>query len=633
MLDVFDLSLKRTAVLQNAHRIIETSELNKVGILTFNLPDDDPKCEFCKKRHYVRYGEDGELYRILDKKRKKGDTGIYTYECEHVIAKLIDKSLFGTYTYGGRGIYTRGVINYLLGFQRTQDWVLDRCAFARQFEYSWSHAGLLSALFSVPNQFVEPYIWRYNTKSYPWELSLDHIDIDEKPQFYIRANKNLLTGEDDDPSSQIFTVIYPLGYGEGDNQLTIKSVNNGIPYLVSPQEYIDKYGYIELIWTDKRFEVAENLKARAEALLAEYQEPRMSRTLSAADLYELTNDDIDKAEVGKIVMLAEDNVKTYITKVVRHLDGDGVMEITIQNRPGDIADTISELAERQKISEVYSQGATQLYAQSIQANATTEKGAILRFNIPSEMRIVNNVKAKITLNQFRAYSMATDSSGEETYTSTDGGASTQTSSSGGGGSSTSSSGGGTSTSTQSGGGVTTDGGNSLDTGLTSLGGKEYSTQEADGHSHIYTYLPYGSIGYGTHKHDIKSSHKHNVPAHSHGFSVPAHSHSVTIPAHSHSVTIPSHSHNVKIPGHSHNIKQGIFESGNASTADIYVNGKLKGTMERDSEIELTPYLLNSNNEIPRDTWIEIEVRPNDLAYVTIDMFIKGFVQSRGGGIY
>lgn len=633
MLNVFDLSFKRTAVLHNAYDIVETAELNKVGSLTFSMPDADPKCNFCKKRHYVRYGESGELYRILDRKRQRGETGAFTYECEHVIAKLIDKSLFGTYSIGGRGIYTQQVLNYLLNFQRAKDWVLDRCAFARQFEYAWTHNGLLDAVFSVPNRFAESYIWRYDTTSYPWKLSLDAIDINQKPQFYIRANKNLLTMDEEDPSSGIFTVIYPLGYGEGDNQLTIKGVNNGVPYLKSPQKYIDEYGEIELIWVDKRYEVAENLKARAEALLAEYQEPRLARTLSAADLYELTNDDIDKAEVGKVVMLADDDTKTYITKVVRHLDSDGVMEITIQNRPGDIADAVADLAERQRITEVYAQGATQLYAQSIQANATTEKGAILRFNIPSEMRIVNNVKAKITLNQFRAYSMATDSSGEETYTSSNGGASTQTSSSGGGGTSTSSSGGGTSTSTQSGGGVTTEGGNSLDTGYTSLGGTEYSTQEAAGHSHVYTYLPRGSIGYGTHKHDISSEHRHKVPVHSHGFSVPAHSHSVTIPSHSHSVNIPDHSHNVNIPGHSHRIKQGIFESGNASAAEIYVNGNHKGTMGRDSEIELTPYLLDSNNEIPRDTWIEIEVRPNDLAYVTIDMFVKGFVQSRGGGTY
>ena len=630
MLNVFDLSLKRTAVLQNAYDIVETTEMNKVGTLTFSIPDEDPKCDFCKKRHYVRYGDGGELYRILNPKRKRGETGVFTFECEHVLAKLVDKVLFGTYIYGGLGIYTREVLEYLLNFQRTRDWELDRCSFSRQFEYSWSNAGLLHSVFSVPNQFAEPYIWRTDTKAYPWKLSLDELDVNEKPQFYIRGNKNLLTLEEDDPSSELFTVIYPLGYGEGDNQLTIKDVNNGIPYLMSPPEYIEKYGHIELVWSDKRFEVAENLKARAQALLTEYQEPRVSRTLSAADLYELTNDDIDKAEVGRIVMLADDNFKTYITKVVRHLDGDGVMEITIQNRPGDITDSISELAERQKISETYAQGATQLYAQSIQANATTQKGAILRFNIPSEMRIVNAVKAKITLSQFRAYSMATEASQTSTYTSSNGGGYTSTSSSGGGGTATSAAGGGGSVTSASGGGQTSSVTQIVDQGYTGQSGPSglSYTYAANLHQHQY----YAFVSHG-HYYSWSGSHSHTIKDHSHSVSIPSHSHSVTIPGHSHSVSIPSHSHNVQIPGHSHNIKQGIFESGNATGADIYVNRELKGTMELDGEIDLTTYLLNDKREIPRDSWIEIEVRPNDLAYVTIDMFVKGFVQSRGGGNY
>lgn len=645
MLNVYDLNLKRTAVLQNAFDITETTELNTVYQLTFSLPNTDPKCAYCKKRHYVRY-DDGELYRILDRTLKDTEKGTITYECEHASAKLVDKTMFGTYTIGGRGIYTRDILEYLLNFQKSKDWTLDRCAFSRQFEYSWSHSGLYDAIMSVPNRFTEPYIWRYDTSSYPWKLSLDAIDITEKPQFYIRANKNLLTMEKEDPSSSLYTVIYPLGYGEGDNQLTIKDVNNGVPYLKSPQSIIDEYGEIEVIWADKRFENAQSLKERAEALLAAYQEPRLSITLSAADLYELTNDDIDKAEVGRIVMLTEDNYKTYITKVVRHLDQDGVMEITISNKPSDISDTITDLANRQRISEVYSQGATQLYAQSIQANATTEKGAILRFNVPSEMRIVNAVSAKITLNQFRSYSKATAGGGGETVTTSDGGGTTSTSSDGGGGTygTTSGSGGSASTSTGGGGSATTSTSNRSETSSYSIASQTGSTNsythastgKTNSHSHDYLQPTSHShtFNFG-HSHYLFHSHEITIPSHSHTVNIGSHSHSVSlsIPAHSHSVNIPSHSHTVKLEAHTHDITQGIFEFGNATGANIYVNGKLKGTMTKDAEIELTPYLLNDSNEIPRDTWIEVEIRPNDLAYVTIDMFVKGYIQSRGGGTY
>ena len=56
-----------------------------------------------------------------------------------------------------------------------------------------------------------------------------------------------------DPKN-IVTRLYPLGYGEGVNQLNIKEVNNNKPYLQSPQEYIDKYGLINRIWIDRRYE-------------------------------------------------------------------------------------------------------------------------------------------------------------------------------------------------------------------------------------------------------------------------------------------------------------------------------------------------------------------------------------------
>ena len=67
------------------------------------------------------------------------------------------------------------------------------------------------------------------------------------------------------------------------------------------------------------------------------------------------------------------------------------------------------------------------------------------------------------------------------------------------------------------------------------------------------------------------------------------------------------------------------------TADIYINGKKKATIvSTDTELDLTQYLVDTSSKlIPRGSWLSIEIRPNDLAYVSIDMFVQGFVQSRG----
>ena len=64
---------------------------------------------------------------------------------------------------------------------------------------------------------------------------------------------------------------------------------------------------------------------------------------------------------------------------------------------------------------------------------------------------------------------------------------------------------------------------------------------------------------------------------------------------------------------------------------MYVGSRHVADMGRDIELDITPHLVEANGKIARGRWIDFGVLPNDLAYVTIDMYTKGFVQSRGGG--
>lgn len=629
MIEIFDKSRKKVAILENAYGVTEREEINSVASLTFSLPDTDDKNQYCQPFHFVRH-DGGQLYRIMAPAGTRSDTGSIAYECEHVIATLIDDVLFGAHVVGNLGVYTRDSIQYVLDRQTEARWVLGECDFSRQFEYGWENENLLAALFSIPNRFVDPYMWTYDTSGFPWKLHLKRIDEAAPPQFYIRAGKNLLQRDFQRPAQDVCTRLYCLGYGEGINQLTIADVNGGVPYLQSPQAYIDKYGLITRIWVDRRFEDAASLKERGQAILSELQDPRLSVTVSAADLYQMTQADYDKAEIGRITLLADDEIKTYITGITRNWDSPGDMQLTLATKPVDVAGSIADLADRQRIEQVYSQGATQLYGQSVQANATPDIGAVLNFWIPDEMRIINKVLAKITLDRFRSYSRSTSG----------GGATTSTSSSGGGGSTTSSSGGGTYSSTAVDGGSTqTSGSSSRDTtgsGEVYVGGtvsgvrttysdSYASTGTAEGHSHTMRNHAHSFSG-------TSSSHTHGM-SHTHRVSIPSHSHSFSVGAHTHSVSIPAHTHSVSIPNHTHGIEQGIFEFGGASGATIWVNGKEKGAMGTDHDVDLTEWLLNEDGKIDRGRWHKVEVVPDELAYVTIDIYIQGFVQSRGGSTY
>lgn len=590
MLEVFDRNRQRVAILENAYGVTEDQKINSLWYLEFTLPEDDPKNEYCKTFYFVRYN-DGELYRIMPKTTSAEETGANTYKCEHVLATLLDNVMFGYHVVGNIGYYTRKSIEYVLSKQLTKNWVLGDCEFSNQFEYGWESENLLAALFSIATPFATPYIWVTDTHTYPWKIHLRRLQ-DGLPECYIMLRRNLLSYQSEETTEQICTRLYPLGYGEGVNQLGISDINNGKPYIQSPKEITDKYGIVERVWIDRRYESAESLLAAAQKMLTELQEPVVQYDIG---YQEIDEQEYEKLAIGKRLQIRYNDtiVNTVVTELSLNYDEITTSKVKIANRSTDIAETVADLADRQRIEMAYAQGATQLYAQSLQANCDSKSGAVMSFYIPSEMRIVNAVKVKIKGEAFRAYSRATSTRQSQNQTSSSGGGSTQTSSSGGGGSSTSSGGGG---------GIKTTGEGGVDV----IWGTR-TTAEASGHTHDYTF----------------------VKGHRHEIELEDHSHSVSFGSHSHSVSIPSHTHTVTIPAHDHTITPGIYRFGSPKQLSIYVNGVFRQSVDGTSaEIDITDWLVR-DGKIPRGTWHEIEVRPNDLAYVMIDMYVQGFVQSRG----
>ena len=103
-----------------------------------------------------------------------------------------------------------------------------------------------------------------------------------------------------------------------------------------------------------------------------------------------------------------------------------------------------------------------------------------------------------------------------------------------------------------------------------------------------------------------------------------------IPNHNHTVTIPGHSHKVTVPAHAHSITPGIYQYGNPQTFGLYINGIKKADFSgRTAELDITDLLTGSDSMIPRGSWLSLEVRPDDLAYISIDLIVQGFIQSRG----
>jgi len=536
------------------------------------------------------------------------DQGLVTYFAEFVITTLADDFMFKYHQIGNIGVFTPEVAEYVLSHQTIKNWQLGRCDFRHQFLYKWESENLLVALCDIPKPFASEWRFTYDTTTYPWTVNIVRADDVIGCELRYRKNMQGVTRKRD--VRNLFTRIYPLGHGEGDNQLTIARVNNGIPYLEAGT--VKKYGIKSVPWIDRRFEDAANMMATAAAMLKKFSVPFVSYAVESIDLFKKTRQDFDKLEEGKKVRVIDKrdgiNIDTRIMEIEKPDVTKPDIRVTIANRERNIAGSIAEHQRNQRIHDTYAQGSETVMQIPFIDNCQPGFPAIFEFFIPANMVNINFATLRIRLEPFRANSRAVRGGGGRTGTSTAGGgvsastnaggATTQTTTtqaqqasttqSGGattsGASSTSttqnqpatSSGASNITTTQSGGGVTSDPSNISVTA---------SQPEAVGAWRITGVAPtFGAIsltGVPPHSHSLDASpiipshshgmsHTHNIRAHTHDMihthTIPGHGHDMphthtisghihqfTIPSHSHSVTIPTHQHSVTIPAHYHNI--------------------------------------------------------------------------------
>ncbi|MFS0591708.1 phage tail spike protein [Cytobacillus horneckiae] len=629
MIKILNQMHQPVAILENAFSIGYEKTFNQLWSASFSLPLNDPKNTECKALNYVEIYDDDEyigLFRITPKNTVKNEsTQTVTYTCEHVLATLLDKSIF---KYVQRDNWTTSaILAFLLNMQHIKHWKLGIVGFTRYFSYKWENDNLLSALFSVPKPFDVQYQWTWNTQSYPWTLNL--VPPESAVTCEIRERKNLVGLEIEENPMGIFNRIYPLGYGEGDNQLTIESVNNGISYIEDAAS-VAEYGVKEYIWADKRFEDAATLKASTVALLKKWKELVISWKISAADLSKITGEEIDKLRMGRIVRLRVEGLPQVDLRIMKESKSDitgnpGNIQLEVGNLTGDLATTQADLERRQQINELYAQGATNILFIPFNDNADSDNPIEMKFYLPDEFVRINTLYLSFSTDKFRAYERAIGGGGSIVKSTSSGGGTTATSSSGGGVAKSTESGGGSSQTSSSGGGRT----------ITS----SISNPTFFG----YTSTPIGGANpeFPTHIHSINvteelnHSHTITIPSHTHNVNIPAHSHEFNIPNHSHSVTIPNHTHDITLPNHTHEIQFGIFKLENTpSSVLISVDGnKVPFNSTKGDNIDLINYLSKDSEGKVERGWHTVSITPNDLGRISAQIYCQFFIQSRGGGSY
>ena len=432
-LTIYNQNMQMLAILDSADKIGYELKHNDLWTGSFSLASDDPKNSFCQAHNLVKLPDGPRntgLFRIvgMPSGEETGLGSVKTYSLEHVMATLLDDVLFGYHEVGGTGVYTRNVMQYILDRQTTQRWQLGTVDFSDQFQYHFENVSLLSALLSLGEVLTDEYTWEFNTNTTPWTVSLKRADT--APGCGIHYGRNLVSINKSMDATALITRLYPLGYGEGVNQLTIKEANNGVAYIDAST--IGTWGVKCSVWTDTRIQDAATLKARAQQVLEGYKNPYISYTAKAVDLYRETGFSWDNFMPGKLVkvMDAEHSINfnaRIVTISKRDINGDpGDIEITIANAARDAADSINTLADRVGIGELYSQGATNLFAIPFADNADETHPAKFRVYIPEGMVRINKMLLSWQIAAFRAYSTGAAAGGGTTKTSTSGGGSTQT---------------------------------------------------------------------------------------------------------------------------------------------------------------------------------------------------------------
>lgn len=428
---LYDINMGFKGVLDNATNKGYEKILNDIWTATFTLPANDPKNKLCTPFSIIEFFDGDEridLFRILPSVHTSGDNEeLIVYDCEHVISTLVDDLLFQYHEQDS--LNTEEIIEYLLSFQSTVKWQIGQVDFAYIFAYKWESENILGGLFSVAEPLPLDFQWTWDTTSLPWTLNLIAPSTVTKTR--IHYGRNLKHIEKTVDPTDLCTRMYCLGYGEGVNQLTISDINGGLPYIDA--DTIGTYGVISKVFADTKEENIETLKAKAEAYLPKLKIPKISYAVGAAHIHQITNKNIDDFYIGAYCAVTDkDDNLNFTARVVNiskpYVDEEpGNIDIEISNKTVNIASSISTLINKQRINDVYSQGATNILAQDFADNCDATYPAVLKFYVPEETVRVNKMEINYKTSYFRAYSKSVKSGGASTETSDSGGGATETS--------------------------------------------------------------------------------------------------------------------------------------------------------------------------------------------------------------
>ncbi len=390
-----------------------TQNLTPLSSAVIELPEGETIAEVGQYAElYGAFGSMG-IFRITETEHRVGDASGQTLYLTHGLATLSDDVLPGYTELGGSDMTTSQVLERLLSCQAGQRWTLGDCEYAENFSYSWENENLLTAILSVAQVLPDDPVWDFDQSATPWRLHLRRASVQVCECRMGRGLKSVSVTED---RSQMCTRLYPLGYGEGADQMHIGSVNRGVKYLQA--DTAEKYGIISGVWTDTSITEPATLMAAGKRVLEKNCQPAITVEVEGAELASGTGESLDRLQVGRLcrIPLPEENM-TVLQRIISAVYEDVLnapeqVRLTLSTAQTDTSAALATLQRKSKVGETYSQGAASEYSIHFGDNCDEEHPAVLRFFIDEDAIHVNSVKVRFSREAFRAYEKATASGGQ-----------------------------------------------------------------------------------------------------------------------------------------------------------------------------------------------------------------------------
>ena len=355
---LLDDALHPVAILENAS-FGWTLQHNDLCTAELRLPCEDAANDLCAKLPWVHL-QDGArdlgVYRITG--MPASDVlpgGTRSYTLEHVLSLLLDDLIFGEMVFDGIGI--RDAIQQLMERQTVKRWVLDVCDFEQTVALSMSNISILEGIRKLCEE-LDAYTWECDTSALPFRLSIRKADAETKCGIHYGRNLTGIQMQMD--TTELVTRLYLIGgTGKDGKTVTVESLTaDSVPYLDA--DTIAQYGVRASIYQNNALTTPEELLARGQQVLAERNQPQISLTATAIDLYALTGYDWDCFAPGKQVIISDDahglrQTARIVTVEKQDARGDpGSIVVTIASKASDTLSTTDGIVSKLQAIEAES---------------------------------------------------------------------------------------------------------------------------------------------------------------------------------------------------------------------------------------------------------------------------------------